>query len=320
MTNSLTTNPVLAAPTGVMQLSKEETLRRLPYNRLVPEVHRAARELREGKIQAPPRLVTPMENSNGSVMCMPANAADLSIVKLLTVLPDNGPSGLPTVQGQVSVFDATNGRLLAQLDAEAVTSRRTAAVSLAGAERLLSGGPRSMMVVGTGVQAAAHIEAFASYFGTTKFHVAARNISSGEAMRARLLQNLTGLDISLVSVGELGDFEWSGIEAVLCATTATAPVLPADVPASVLVVGVGAYRPDMIELPRNLLRNRKVIVDTLEGAQHEAGDLINAELDWREVTELCDLAEPVLPDTRNFVLKTVGHAAWDLAACRTAIG
>lgn len=118
-------------------------------------------------------------------------------------------------------------------------------------------------------------------------------------MRGRLLNNLPGLDISLVSVGQLGDLEWSGVGVLLCATTATAPVFPADVPASVLVVGVGAYRPDMIELPRKLVRNRKVIVDTLEGAQHEAGDLISPGLDWREVTELCDLAEPVPPDSRT---------------------
>lgn len=257
--NTLMNPSFSPAPDAVLQISKEETLRRLPYSRLVPEIHRAASELRDGKIQAPPRLVTPMENASGSVMCMPANAADLSIVKLLTVLPDNGPSGFPTVQGQVSVFDATNGRPLALLDAEGVTSRRTAAVSLAGAERLLADRPGSVMVVGSGVQAASHIEAFALYFGTRRFHLAARNMASAEAIRDGLLNNLPGLSIALLSAGGLADFAWSRVEVVLCATTAIAPVLPVDIPASVLVVGVGAYRPDMIELPRGLIRNRKEI-------------------------------------------------------------
>ena len=34
------------------QLCSEETALRLPYDRLVPAIHRAASELRDGKIQA----------------------------------------------------------------------------------------------------------------------------------------------------------------------------------------------------------------------------------------------------------------------------
>lgn len=303
----------------VAQLSGEETARRLPYGRLVPAIHRAASELRDGKIQAPPRLVTPMENSNGSVMCMPASASDLSIVKLLTVLPGNAGSGHPTVQGQVSVFDAANGRPLALLDAGTVTSRRTAAVSMAGAERLLTVPPRSVMVVGNGVQAASHIEAFANYFGIERFHVAARNMAGAAEMRATIRDKTAELDIALVPATELDGFPWDGLDVIVCATTSTSPVIPPDIPDNILVIGVGAYRPDMIELPQPLLRRRSVIVDTLEGARHEAGDLIHAELDWAEVAELCDIEKRGMPTERSFVLKTVGHAAWDLAACRTAL-
>lgn len=301
------------------QLCSEETALRLPYDRLVPAIHRAASELRDGKIQAPPRLITPMENSNGSVMCMPASASDLSIVKLLTVLPDNARSGHPTVQGQVSVFDATNGRPLAQLDAGTVTSRRTAAVSMAGTERLLAVPPRSVMIVGNGVQAASHIGAFANYFGTERFHVAARNMDGAAAMRTALRNKMPALDIALVPANELDGFAFDGLDVIVCATTSTSPVITPDIPDHVLVVGVGAYRPDMIELPQQILRRRSVIVDTLEGARHEAGDLIAAKLNWAEVTELCNIEEGGSPAAQSFVLKTVGHAAWDLAACRTVL-
>lgn len=319
---STTNKTVTIMPLGAgapLHLSGAETVRRLPYARLVPQIHRSARELRLGGIDAPPRLVTPMGKANGSMMCMPAVAGDLSIVKLLTVLPGNGVLGLPTVQGQVSVFDAVNGRPLAQLDAESVTSRRTAAVSLAGVERLLHAPPRSVLVVGSGVQAASHIDAFADYFGTTDFTIAARSGDSARRMREMVLDKRPQLRLSSISVLELAEFNWDAVDVVICATTAITPVLPQDVPSRVLVIGVGAYRIDMIELPNQLLRNRNVVVDTIKGARHEAGDLIDAGLDWLKIIELCDLDQEIRRYSGNAVFKTVGHAAWDLAACRTAL-
>lgn len=305
---------------GPLAYSKEETLARLPYAQLVPQIHRAALEVRSGTIQAPPRLTVPMDGKDGALMCMPATAGDIATVKLLTVLPDNAAKGLPMVQGQVSVFDTANGRLLARLDAEAVTSRRTAAVSLAGAERLLGRSPNKVLVIGSGVQAASHIEAFAEYFGTTDFVVAARTRSSAEEMRSRILDGHDSLSIEIIVLADLDDCSWEGMDVVVCATAAQTPVLSCTVPPNVLVIAVGAYRPDMVELSPQLLRGRTVVVDTLDGARHEAGDLISADIDWSAVEELCDVGYDPHRHNHNQVLKTVGHAAWDLAACRTVLG
>eukprot|EP01032_Pedospumella_encystans_P037371 gene37371-42329_t len=72
----------------------------------------------------------------------------------------------------------------------------------------------------------------------------------------------------------------------------------------------------MAEVPTALVRRGSVIVDTLEGARREAGDLIRADVDWRAVQ---DFAHAVPAAARAPVLvKTVGHALWDLAAARLA--
>ena len=76
----------------------------------------------------------------------------------------------------------------------------------------------------------------------------------------------------------------------------------------------------MVEFPAELLHSRTVVVDCLAGARHEAGDLIQAQIDWSKVRELPDILahgfvqQPLLP-----VYKTVGQAAWDLAAARVAL-
>ena len=319
MTVDTVTRAVTTEVNGPLVYSKEEVLARLPYAQLVPQIHRAALEVRNGTIQAPPRLIVPMDSKDGALMCMPATADDIATVKLLTVLPDNAAKGLPMVQGQVSVFDAVNGRLLARLDAEAVTARRTAAVSLAGAELLLGRSPTKVLVIGSGVQAASHIAAFAEYFGTTDFLVAARTRSSAEEMLNCILDRDDALSIELIALTDLDDFSWAGVDVVVCATAAQTPVLSCAVPPDVLVIAVGAYRPDMVELSPQLLRGRTVVVDTLDGAKHEAGDLINADVDWSAVDELYDVEHGLQRNNHNWVLKTVGHAAWDLAACRTVL-
>jgi 1-piperideine-2-carboxylate/1-pyrroline-2-carboxylate reductase [NAD(P)H] len=108
---------------------------------------------------------------------------------------------------------------------------------------------------------------------------------------------------------------------LIALTTARAPVLPPTVAADTLVVGVGAFKPDMAELPSALLHARPIVVDDLAGARHEAGDLIQAGIDWNGVTALADiLSGRMKRPSRVPVFKTVGQAAWDLAAARVALG
>ena len=63
-----------------------------------------------------------------------------------------------------------------------------------------------------------------------------------------------------------------------------------------------------------------VFVDDRAGARHEAGDLIQAGIDWDEVRSLASaLGAQATTDTgikRPVMFKSVGCAAWDLAACR----
>jgi 1-piperideine-2-carboxylate/1-pyrroline-2-carboxylate reductase [NAD(P)H] len=111
---------------------------------------------------------------------------------------------------------------------------------------------------------------------------------------------------------------------VVTATTSREPVLPEAVPEGVFVAAVGAFEPGAAELPPALISRSTVVVDTLEGAREEAGDLIQAEtagaFSWENAMALEDvLRAPERPEG-TVVFKSVGHALWDLAAARTAFG
>jgi ornithine cyclodeaminase len=108
---------------------------------------------------------------------------------------------------------------------------------------------------------------------------------------------------------------------VVTATTSTSPVIGTGVRDDAFVAAVGAYRPEMCELPAALLQRASVYVDDLAGARHEAGDLIQARMDWGRVTALEEVvAGAAAPPAHGpVVFKSVGQALWDLAAARLAL-
>jgi ornithine cyclodeaminase/alanine dehydrogenase-like protein (mu-crystallin family) len=90
----------------------------------------------------------------GDFRAMPALGGGHALLKWVTSFPGNPARGLPTVTGLVLLSDAEDGRLLAVLDAAAVTALRTAAAAVVAAEALRRSDATSYAVVGTGVNGA----------------------------------------------------------------------------------------------------------------------------------------------------------------------
>lgn len=250
---------------------------------------------------------------------MPAADARLLVVKVVTVLPANRERGLPTIQGDCLVNDVRTGRPLLALDAATVTTRRTAALTLLAARVAGVSQASSALLIGAGPQAQTHAHAFMEVLGVRRFLVAARSPASAGRLVQRLRED--GADASVTTdVKAAAD----GVDIVLAATTSTEPVVPEDLPDRVFVAAVGAFRRGMAELPAGLLRRRTVVVDTLEGARAEAGDLIAAAeagaWAWSGALPLASLLTPNAPAPAGpWLFKSVGHGAFDLAAARVAI-
>ena len=129
-------------------LSPQATAAALPYPALAREIEAL---LRDPSVVVPPRLVQPLPGG-GSLFVMPALDAQLAITKLITFVAGNAAQGLPTIQGDIVVFDARRGQRLVVLDGPTVTARRTAAVSLLAAQRLAPQARGPLLIVGAGVQ------------------------------------------------------------------------------------------------------------------------------------------------------------------------
>lgn len=295
----------------------EETEALLPYPRLAAEIGALAR--RSEEVRAPERMVLPLAEG-GTLLVMPASDGEFAVTKLVSVHPENAALGLPTIQGEVVVMEAATGRRLGVLDGSVVTARRTAALSLLAAKALVADPSGPLLVVGAGTQGRSHLEAFREGLGVPEVFVASRTPESAEAL-ARHAASL-GMEAKAIGSPEeaLGE-----ARLIVTATTSEEPVLSGGVRDDAFVAAVGAFRPEMAELSPELVRSASVVVDTIEGAKGEAGDLIRAGeagcFAWEEAVELREVLEGErFPAGKPVVFKSVGSALWDLAAARVAFG
>ena len=106
-----------------------------------------------GEWSMPPKIYV-TNYPAGDFRAMPALGGGQALLKWVTSFPGNPGRGLPTVSGLVLLSDADDGRLLALLDAGAVTALRTAAAAVLAADTLARDDASSWAVVGCGANGA----------------------------------------------------------------------------------------------------------------------------------------------------------------------
>jgi alanine dehydrogenase len=126
-------------------------------DRAVEAVRSAFLAYARGEWSMPPKVYVPAYPA-GDFRAMPALGAGHAALKWVTSFPGNPARGLPTVTGLVLLSDASDGRLVAMLDAATVTALRTGAAAVLAAETL--GVPGSAAVIGAGVNGKAAARTF----------------------------------------------------------------------------------------------------------------------------------------------------------------
>ena len=293
-----------------MQLyNAQQTATLLPFEALVDALRQAMGQYAKGQIVSPERMVVPLKDG-GIMLSMPATADDIATHKLVNVQPSNSQRGLPTIHGQVAAFDSVTGIPLFTLDGPTVTGRRTAAVSMLGIDTLLAAPPRRVLIIGSGTQAGYHVQAIQDLYPEAEIWVRSRQLENARAFcekhthSGHAPQPCAGQDVP------------DCVDVVITTTTSNTPVYDLPAQPGRLIVAVGAFTPALVEIGSTTISQSHLVVDDPAGARHEAGDFIQAMVDWTQVQALCDVTAP---SERAVVFKTVGCAAWDLAACRTAL-
>ena len=143
----------------MLLLSRSEIERLLDLDALRDAVARAMVELSAGTASMPQRIAAVVPARDALLAAMPAYlpSAGALTTKLVSLFPRN--TDRPTHQAVIVVFDPDNGTPVAFMDGEAITAARTAAGSALATDLLARRDATVLAVVGTGVQARAHLRA-----------------------------------------------------------------------------------------------------------------------------------------------------------------
>ena len=284
----------------------EAAIRRsLSWVELIAAMEAALVAFSRGELVQPLRSVVTVEEGRRYFGIMPAVAEDVMGAKLVSFYPRNAETGTPTHLATIVLFDTETGEPLATFDGRLITEMRTAAVSAAMTRRLMAPQSRILALLGSGVQARAHLAALATVHRFTEVRVWSRTPAHAERFANAYGAVATSLEDAV-----------RGADVVVSATDAREPILQgAWLKPGAHVNAVGAVRPGWRELDDEAMSN-VVIVDSRQAALAESGDVIlsNATI-YGEAGELFSGSIP-LPADVTTVFKSVGLALEDLAAAR----
>src|SRR5580698_6718826 len=142
----------------MLHLTEEQIRPLLTYEELIPTMERALVRFSAGEIYQPVRSVLRVPEHDGLWGLMPAVDGEVMGIKLVTVFEHNAAHGLPTHQAVIQLLSSKTGEPLASIDGRLITEMRTAAVSAVATRLLSKQDARVLTVLGTGVQARAHIQ------------------------------------------------------------------------------------------------------------------------------------------------------------------
>jgi ornithine cyclodeaminase len=273
----------------------------------------------------PTRIAAEVPDREALLLAMPAHlpSAGALTTKLVSLFPLNAGSSLPTHQAVIVAFDAETGEPRALLDGTAITALRTGATSALSARLLAREDASVLALLGSGVQARSHADAFARVRPLREIRVAARDRERAQALAAELSARLA------VDARGVESFEEAvrGADLVAATTHASEPVVRREwLEPGAHITSVG-FNPGGREVAGEVVRDALVVVEsrTAALAPPPAGsnDLLWAIRDGlideshvhAELGELVAGSKPGRTSPEQLTLyKSVGIAIQDAAA------
>ena len=290
----------------IRTLTDPEIARVLTYERLIPAMERALTAFSSGEVVQPVRNLIPIEPGQRYLGVMPAVMSESMGAKLVCFYPKNAAAELPTHLATIVLFESATGQPLAFLDGRRITEMRTAAVSAAITHHLAPRDARILALLGSGVQAQAHLEALRHVCRFEEVRVWSRNAAHAEQFAARHGARAMGAEDAV-----------RGADVIVTATSSQEAVLRgAWLKPGAHVNAVGACLPTWRELDDDAMRGGIVIVDSREAALRESGDVILSQAPiFAEAGEVFAGRRHV-PREATTVFKSLGLAVEDVATAR----
>jgi len=289
----------------VLYLDEDHVRELLRWDQLIPAMENALIEFSLGQVVQPVRNMLTVEEGKRYLGVMPAVAREAMGAKLVSFYPGNEGTGIATHHAMILLFRPDTGEPVAVVDGRLITEMRTAAVSAAVTKRLAPPDSRVLALLGSGVQAHAHLEALCRVRHFDEVRVWSRTAAHAE----RFAEHHHAKAMPIADAV-------CGADVVVTATNALQPILQGDwLKPGAHVNAVGSPRPTWRELDDRAMANI-LVVDSREAVLEESGDVIlsRAEI-YAEAGEIF-AGKKAAPLSETTVFKSVGIAIEDIATAK----
>ncbi len=289
----------------VMYLDEGAIRPLLNWDRLIPAMETALAAFSSGRVVQPVREMLTVEEGRRYRGVMPAAAENAMGAKLVSFYPGNAGTGAPTHHAMILLFSTDTGEPLAVMDGRLITEMRTAAVSAAATKFLAPADSRVLALLGSGVQAEAHLQALRHVRSFAEVRVWSRTPEHARRFAARHGVRATTAEDAV-----------RGADIVVTATSAVEPILKGEwLKPGAHVNAVGAPRPSWRELDDAAMAH-VLVVDSRAAVLRESGDVILSRAPIHaEIGEIFAGAASVPPDATT-VFKSVGLGVEDIVTAK----
>lgn len=314
----------------MLALTRDDVHDLVPMTTAIELMKQVFADLSAGKTEAPLRTPLEVPEREAVTLFMPASvpSANGLGIKIVSVFPQNPAQGKPTIHAVVVITSTETGEPLALLDGTYLTALRTGAVSGAATDLLARPDSRVLTVVGAGAQGLTQAWAVASVRPIERVFVADVNAAAVASFAERLRAYDKALADKVVPATDVAEAVAQS-DVICTATTARQPVFPDDaVQPGTHINAIGAFTPEMQEIPVETVGRATIVVDAVDAAMAEAGDLLHA-LEAGVITRdqiATELGQIVAGDKPGRVsaeeitlFKSVGNAVQDVIVAREAV-
>ena len=313
----------------MLALSRADLRTFVPMLDAIDLMKSAFAELSSGRAEAPLRTGIHLAESRLDALFMPASVPGMGAlgIKVVAVGHDNPSRGLPLIHAVVFLLDPETGVPLAILDGTYLTALRTGAVSGAATDLLARADASTLVVFGAGAQGITQAAAVCAVRPIERIVIVDLDGDRLQRYRDVLSEDWPELVDRLETTTDASAVRDADV--ICTATTSRLPVFSdADVRPGTHINGVGAYTPEMQEIPAETVARAVVVVDQLEAALAEGGDLtipmaagiFGQDHIRAELGELVTRTRPGRSDANEITFfKSVGNAIQDVTVAQRAV-
>ena len=312
-------------------LTADEVRQALPMRQAIAAMKDAYASLSNGTAIVPLRTRLQIPSHDALSLFMPAymksDSGEALAIKVVSLYPGNPARALAYIQAAVLVLESDTGRAIALLEGSTLTAIRTGAGSGAAIDLLARKDSKVVAVFGAGTQGRTQLEAACAVRNIETVFIFNPTPEKARVFAEEMAgHNSIPIDIRVANTPHEA-IEHADI--ICTATTSSTPIFDdLDIKPGVHISAVGAYTPQMQEVPVETVARARVVVDSYVTVMEEAGDIVHAiqagaiqESDIHaEIGEII-LGLKVGRESEDEItfFKSVGNAVQDAAAAQLAL-